>query len=222
MPVMLSVKRNLIDKSNTTIVAVISGACFILVFCVVASASLLNQMSYQNRVITAENNDVSKLKADVGASQTLETAYNSFMSAPTNLIGGNPNGSGAQDGINSKIILDALPSTYDYPALATSLQSILSNQGVLIESISGTDQAAAETSQSSANPTPQPMPFQVTVQGDYAAIQNVINTFERSIRPLQIQTMELSGDQSQLNLSITAQTYWQPAKNLNISTEVIQ
>ena len=59
---MLSIKRNMIAKSNSTIVAVTSGACFIVVFCIVASASLLSQMSYQNRVISADNSALSQVK----------------------------------------------------------------------------------------------------------------------------------------------------------------
>jgi len=66
------------------------------------------------------------------------------------------------------------------------------------------------------------MPFQVIVQGNYNSVQNVVNAFERSVRPFQIQSMELSGDQSQLTLNITAKTYWQPAKSLNINTEVVK
>lgn len=220
---MQSVKRALIEKSNTTIVAVTSGAVFIVIFCAVASISLFGQFNYQNRVITADKTAVSKLEHDAIAAQTLSTAYDAFVSTPTNIIGGDPNGSGAQDGSNAKIVLDALPSNYDYPALATALENILTGQSVQIQSISGTDDAASQGgNQSSANPTPQPMPFQVVVVGNYSAVQNVVHAFERSIRPFQIQTMELSGDQSQLTLTIAAQTYWQPAQNLNIQNEVVK
>ena len=204
---MLSIKRNMIAKSNSTIVA---------------SASLLSQMSYQNRVISADNSALSQVKSDLRATKSLASAYNTFVNTPTNVIGGNPNGSGPQDGNNAKIILDSLPSTYDYPALATSLENILASQGVQIQSISGTDQATGESSQSSSSPTPQAMPFQVVVMGDYAAVQNVITAFEHSVRPFQIQTLDLSGNQNQMTLNLAAQTYWQPAKNLNITTRVIQ
>lgn len=220
---MLSVKRGLIEKSNTTIVAVTSGAVFVVTFCLVASIALFGEFNYQNRVITADKTALAQLKSDVAAAQTLSTAYDAFVSTPTNIIGGDPKGSGPQDGTNAKIVLDALPSKYDYPALATALENILTGQSVQIQSITGTDDAANQVSdQSSAAPAPQPMPFQIVVVGNYDAVQNVVHAFERSIRPLQIQTMELAGDQSQLTLTITAQTYWQPAQNLNIQTEVVK
>lgn len=218
-----SVKRALIAKSNTTIVIITSGAAFVVVFCAVASFSLFGQFTYQSRVIDASNTALTQLKADIEASKKLETSYNAFNNTSTNLIGGNPKGTGPQDGSNTKIILDALPSKYDYPALATSLENILTTQTVQIQSITGTDDAANQAAnQSSSTPAPQPMPFQVVVVGNYDSVQKVVNAFERSIRPFQVQSLELAGDQSQLTLTITAQTYYQPAKNLNINKKVVQ
>jgi len=218
-----SLKRALIEKSNTTIVVVTSVAAFIVVFSLVASWSLFNQFLYQNKVIGLNRTALDQLNKDIESTKSLETSYNAFISTPVNAIGGNPQGTGSQDGTNAKIILDALPSKYDYPALVTSLENILTSQAVQIQSITGTDDAVTQAAnQSSAAPTPQPMPFQVVVTGNYQAIQNVVNAFQRSVRPFQVQTMELSGDQSQLTLTINAQTYWQPAKNLDISSEVVR
>lgn len=218
-----SIKRTLIEKSNATIVAVTSVACFIVIFCVVASLSLFGQFLYQNRVIGANRAALNQLKSDIESTKSLVAAYDAFVSTPTNSIGGNPSGNGPQDGSNAKIILDALPSKYDYPALVTSLENILTSQSVKIQSITGTDDAVSQAAnQTSSAPVAQTMPFQVVVTGNYGSIQKVINAFERSIRPFQILTMELSGDQSQLTLTINAQTYWQPAKNLDIRTRVVE
>ncbi len=218
-----SIKRNLIAKSNVIIVAVTSSVCFVVVFCAVASLSLANQFSYQNRIIGADKTALKQLKDNVQAAQTLESSYGAFTSTPTNIIGGDPHGPGPQDGSNTKIVLDALPSKYDYPALVTSLENLLTNQSVEIQSITGTDNAATGGIVSgSSNPSPQPMPFQVVVTGNYGSIQNVVSAFERSIRPFQIQSLELAGDQSKLTLTVSANTYWQPAKDLSIRTRTIQ
>lgn len=218
-----SVKRSLIAKSNTTMVAVTSGACFIVVFCIVASVSMFGQFMYQNRVITANQTALNLLKSNLNAVDTLEKSYDAFLGTPTNIIGGDPSGTGPQDGSNTKIVLDALPSKYDYPALATSLENILTSQGVQIQSITGTDDAAAQANNESAStPSPQPMPFQVVVMGSYQQIQNVVDAFNRSIRPIQVQTLELSGDQNKLTLTLSAQTYWQPARDMSISSQVVQ
>lgn len=218
-----SIKRALIEKSNATIVAVTSVACFIVVFSIVASWSLFSQFMYQNRIISADRQAFDQLTANIKSTKTLEKSYDDFINTATNSIGGNPDGTGPQDGNNAKIILDALPSKYDYPALVTSLENILTSQSVQIQSITGTDDAATQAAnQASPNPSPQAMPFQVVVTGNYDSIQKVVNAFERSIRPFQVQTFELAGDQSQLTLTINAQTYWQPAKSLAIRTKVVQ
>ena len=218
-----SIKRALIEKSNTTILIVASVACFVVIFCLVAAWSLFGQFGYQSQVIGADRTALNQLTADISSIKTLKVSYDALVSTPTNIIGGNPTGAGPQDGGNTKIILDALPSKYDYPALATSLENILTAQAVQIQSISGTDDAAAQVAVKNAtSPTPQTMPFQLSVTGSYDNIQHVVSALERSIRPMQIKTFEVAGDQSQLTLTLAAQTYWQPAKDLSIKTKVVQ
>jgi Tfp pilus assembly protein PilO len=216
-------KRALIDKANTTVVTVVGIAAFVFVFSMVATKTLIGQASYQNRIISAKRTAVDQLKADIASTAQLKTSYNAFISTNQNALGGNPNGTGPQDGNNAKIVLDALPSSYDFPALTTSLERLLASQKVNITSISGTDDEVAQGSnQSSSSPQPIAIPFQLSVKGDYAGIQNVVSGFERSIRPIQLQTIDLSGRQGSLALNITAQTYFQPAKSLNIKKEVVK
>jgi hypothetical protein len=218
-----SIKRSLIDKANTTIVAATAGACFIVIFCIVASSTLIKQLSYQNRVIGAKKVALNQLKEDITAADTLGKSYEAFISTDQNAIGGDSNGTGPQDGNNAKIVLDALPSSYDFPALATSLEKLLTSQAVTIQSIGGTDDILNKVNQgSSSDPQPLPMPFQLTVTGNYKNMHDVVDAFERSIRPIKVQTITLNGNQSKVTMIVTAETYFQPAKNLNIRTEVVK
>lgn len=216
-------KRVLIDKTNSSIVAITAIAAFVVVFALVASKTLISQAAYQNRVISAKKTAVSQLKTDIQATDSLAAAYKAFVGTSQNVLGGNPKGNGGQDGDNAKIALDALPSKYDFPALATSLEKLLTSQNVQIQSITGTDEEVTQSSdQSSPTPKPIAMPFQISVTGNYQSIQNLIDAFGRSIRPFQIQTMQLSGDQKNMTLTLTAQTFYQPEKVLNITTEVVK
>lgn len=219
----ISLKRVGIDKTNSRIVAVTAGAAFLVVFFLVASVALFQQMMYQNRVIAVKKKAVSQLEENIKASQTLMESYQAFVSAPQNLIGGDPNASGTQDGSNAKLVLDALPSKYDFPALTTSIEKVLIDQKVKIQSINGTDDTVNQaTADATGSPQPVEMPFEVTVGGDFAGIQSVISAFERSIRPIQIQTLEVTGEQQDLTLKITAKTFYQPAKTLNIQQKVVK
>jgi hypothetical protein len=216
-------KRNLITKANKRIVVATAVAAFIVIFALFATKSLVSQMSYQNKIISGKKKAVAQLKADLSARDTLVESYKTFVSSSQNLIGGNPQGTGANDGDNSKIVLDALPSKYDFPALTTSLEKLINDQGLQIISITGTDDEIAQSANaSSSNPQPVKMPFQVQVSGSYAGVQNLIGVLDRSIRPFQIQTIELSGTDSSMTATISADTFYQPAKNLNIKTQVVK
>lgn len=216
-------KRALIDKANSSLVVIAGVAAFLTVFCLIASKTLISQAAYQNRVLKAKHTAVAQLRSDITASNQLQTAYDAFTSTTQNAIGGDPHGSGEKDGDNAKIILDALPSTYDFPALTTSLEKLVNNSGVQINSITGTDDEAAQAANKSSNtPQPVPIPFQVIVHGNYQSVQALIGQFEHSIRPFQIHSITISGDQSDLNASIIGQTFYQPAKSLNITTKVVK
>lgn len=218
-----SFKRGQIDRANSRVVIAAGIAAFIVIFCGVASKTLISQASYQNRIISAKRTAVNQLKSDLQSAQTLRTAYDSFNNSQTNILGGSSNGTGALDGNNTKLVLDALPSSYDFPALATSLEKLISATGATIVGITGTDDEIAQAqNQTSSNPQPIAIPFQVSVSGNYTQIQSLISAFQRSIRPVQVQSLKLSGDQSSLTLNVTAQTFYQPAKSLNISSKVVK
>jgi hypothetical protein len=217
-------KRVLIDKANSSLVVITGIAAFLTVFSLVASKTLFSQMVYQNRVLKEKHATVSRLRSDLVAGKQLQTSYDAFVGASSNVIGGDSEGNGTQDGNNAKIVLDALPSNYDFPALANSLEKLITGvNGLKISSIAGTDDEVAQSANtSSATPQAIPMPFTITVEGNYQSIQSLISQFEHSIRPFQLQTMTLAGDQADLTLTITAQTFYQPAKALNIGSKVVK
>lgn len=216
-------KRSLITKANSTIVVATTVAAFVFVFTLVAGQTLVSQVAYQNRVISAKKEALEQLREDLNARDSLEAAYKAFVAEKPNVLGGLPEGTGEKDGDNARLVLDALPSKYDFPALATSLEKIITGQGLAIEGISGTDEEAIQQ-ENQISPTPEPieMPFTVEVNGTYVAIQNLVGVFQRSIRPFQIQALELTGEDSNMQATITAKTFYQPEKSLEIRKEVVR
>jgi hypothetical protein len=216
-------KRTLIGKANSTMVIATTIAAFLLVFTLIAGKSLLSQMSYQNRVVSAKKTALTQLNEDLEARDSLQSSYVSFVREDPNVLGGNPEGTAEKDGDNAKLVLDSLPSKYDFPALTTSLEKIITEQNMQILSITGTDQEAALAGkQTSPSPQVVPMPFQIQVGGSYQSVQNLLFVFLHSIRPFQIDTIELTGDESSMTATINAQTFYQPEKSLSIKTEVVQ
>jgi hypothetical protein len=217
-------KRLLIDKANSSLVVIAGLAAFLTVFSLVASKTLFSQLTYQNRVLTEKHATVARLRSNLTAANELEVSYKAFVSTTTNVIGGDSKGNGERDGNNAKIILDALPSNYDFPALTTSLEKLITGvNGVKVSGITGTDDEVAQSANDTSEaPQATAMPFTIAVTGSYPAIQELIGRFEHSIRPFQIQSMTLSGNQSNLTLTLIAQTFYQPAKSLNIGTKVVK
>src|SRR5580765_754528 len=85
-------KRLMIDKANARTVIFVSVAAFIFVFSLVATKTLLAQVSYQNRVIKAKRVAMNQLKTDVTDTKQLKTSYDGFVNTPQNVIGGSPLG----------------------------------------------------------------------------------------------------------------------------------
>lgn len=218
----LSLKRIGVDKTNSRIVTLTAISAFLVVFFLVASYMLFGQLMYQNKVIGYKKKAVSQLQDNIKARDSLVTSYKTFVSSPQNLLGGNPTGSGPNDGSNAKIVLDALPSSYDFPALTASLEKLLLSQGVKIESISGTDDEVTQAGgSSSSSPSTVEIPFEFTVSGNYNSIRGVIDVLGRSIRPFQVLTTEITGDQNDLKLKVTGNTYYQPENTLKIEQKVV-
>ncbi len=220
----ISTKRIAISKANTQIILITSAAAFVSIFCLVAAHALLSQRAYTGKVISAKEKVNSQLKKDVAATTTLMSSYQAFNKESPNKIGGRLTGSNDNDGNNATIILDALPSKYDFPALTSSIEKIIKDKNLTVGSISGTDdEVAQQATQGGATPQPIAMPFSFTVTNvNYSSAQDLIKTLELSIRPIQIDSLTLSGGADNMSLSITAHTYYQPDTQYKLSTKAVQ
>lgn len=216
-----SFKRLQIDKANTIMVATVAISAFVVVFSLIAARSLWVKRGFQSRLINEKETAVQQLETNLATVDELVVAYTAFVETPDNVIGGNPSGKGDKDGDNAKIVLDALPSKYDFPALATSLEKILNSKNYTINSISGTDDEIAQSAEQ-ASTSPVEMPFELSATGTITNAKDLLLLFERSIRPITVDTVSISGTNSELQISVTAKTYYQPEKTVNVQKKVIK
>ena len=217
MAVNLSIKHLQISKAGDQLAIVVTVAVVISVFCLVSCKSLLSQSSYQRKVLAAKNAAAKQLKANVAAANQLVTQYQVFESGDPNIIGGvggTSPGNGPQDGDNARIVLDALPSQYDFPALVSSIEKILSGESVTIQGIGGTDQGQVPNPTDPSQIQPTPVAFSINVTGSVTSVQRLVNDLERSIRPIDITTFQLSGTEDDMQLTLNANTYYQPPLTL--------
>lgn len=217
-----SMKQMQINKANMRMVVAVAVSAAVVVFSLVASRALLQKRSYQAKVIGAKEKAVNQLEANIVAANQLTAAYQTFVSTSTNVLGGNPQGTGDKDGDNAKIILDALPSQYDFPALASSLEKILTSNNLKIDSITGTDDEIAQGQPHEDGLQPIEIPFTIAVTTNVDGAKNLVSVLQRSIRPINIRSIQITGSNSDLKVTIDAVTYYQPQKTVDIKTEVIQ
>lgn len=220
----LSNKHIAINKTNAQTVAIVGVASFVTVFCLIAASAVWSQNQYQARVTTAKTAALQQLQKNIKAFSSLQTSYNAFVASPTNAIGGNSSGTGDNDGTNDKIILDALPSSYDFPALLSSVDKILNDHNFKVSSLSGTDnQLAQQTNSFSPSPQAVDMPFTFSVANtSYDALQQLMTILQNSIRPIQVDSITMSGGSNNMQITVNAHSYFQPAKSLSISQKVVK
>lgn len=210
----LSVKRVAISKDQARIVLTIALAGAIIAFSLVASRVFFAKMRHQSRVIDTKEEALAQLESNLDEVKKLESAYLTFENAQESILG-NP------EEKNSRVVLDALPSKYDFAAVLTSIENILQQGTYEINRIEGIDQEL-EAVQESSTPEPVEIPLSVTVSTNYQGTQQLTNDLYRSIRPMNIRAIKISGDDAELEYQVDFSTYYQPAKKLDISTKVVK
>ncbi len=198
-------KRQLINKSSSTIVVSMAAAAFILSFSLVTINFLWDLSQHNLRIIAKKAEASEVLKQNV---ENIEKLQKSFVVLE------------AGD-VKSSTILDALPSKYDFPALATSIESLVQRSGMTLESFSG-DDLEDSAIQEATQPTPVELEFSINVSGSYSDLQKLISNLERTIRPMKITQFELKGNDTRMTSTLQITTYYQPATSLDVETRTIE
>lgn len=213
-------KKKAVDSAKTKLFIVVAISSALSVFALIAAKSYLSEATYLNRVASAKESTLDQLKKNKQTASTLSEAYKTFAENNPNLIGGSRSGQGDKDGDNGKLVLDALPSKYDFPALTSSIEKLLS--GYSINSISGTDDSQAQQTGTTAT-GPIEIPFTLDATSDFTGMNNLVVSFERSIRPFSITGIELKASTAgSVQANISAKTFYQPEKTLNLGSKVIK
>lgn len=209
-------KRQQIRTANKTVFAWIIAASIVVGICGVGVQFLIRQMLFNNKILSAIST----------TNQTLDknaTAYDSLKADVVKLVA-DANLTALRKGNNStalQVIIDALPTQQDEAVFASSMQTeILGPSGVSItsfSSIEGTGLSAPTATGSSV-----PLGFNFSISGTYDQVSQAIKNMERSIRPITIQSMEIQGSTSRLQVTVTCFTYYQPAQTLELKDKVVK
>lgn len=211
-------KKIQINKNQTMIFGSVAVASIMLSASIVISQGLWKQSRYYGKVIDKKETALQTLQTNEDEVRKLTDSYNTFNQQSPNLMGGNIDGTGERDGPNANLVLGALPNTYDFPALVSSVEKML--VGYSVDGIVGTDDSLSQAGNSSNQPVEIPLSFSVTT--DYTRIKELLGSFDKSIRPFAITRLDLSGTGATMKADISAKTYYQPSTSLKITEEVVK
>jgi hypothetical protein len=207
-------KREQIKNANKTMFVWVAVASVALSFFLVAAQFLYQQWSYNNSVLAAKSKAVSVLNSNITNSKALIQNVNALV-GDQNLASMKT----SPEDTNTKVILDALPSKLDTTALATSLQAIVAHSGVAIETIDVPGLGQASDSQDSK---PIEQKFVITAGGTYDRIRGMVVDLERSIRPMKITSIKLTGSDTAMRATVEGVTYYQPSRTISIKQQVVK
>lgn len=214
------------NQSEPKLVLIVAVATIITVFCLVSAKTLFSQASYNRRVVDARRQSLDQLNRNIETSKTLVTQYQIFQTGnPTNIIGGkNSSDPNLQppDGDNARIVLNALPARYDFPALISSVTKILDSNRAVNQSIEATDDSGSVKSDPQSKPLPQTITLTVSGTASYEAVKSIVRDFERSTRPFYITEIDLRGSDANMAFTLKMNTYFQPALSLELTTKEIK
>lgn len=199
-------KRDQIKKAGSTVFIVAAVSAVVVMFCAISIQFLWQKKSYNDRVITEKTKARNDIESNLANLAQLAEQFPQLESSAST---------------NSKTILHALPPTYDYAALASSIDFLATTSGVTSDTSIGEDISASAVN-SAPTSSPVELPLSLQVSGSYDAIRQYITNLERSIRPIHVKSVSYSGSNGNLEATITAVTYYQPARSLDVEKKVIQ
>lgn len=210
-------KRQQIEVAGRVMFIWIAVAAAALSFCAATGQFLFSKWLHNNRVITAKQTALKTLSTNITNAKELTSEVDALV-ANEALASVKTNASDQ----NTKSVLDALPTTFDPAALATSLQqAVLNRSGASIDNIT-VPQEVATTTTTELPAGPQEMRFTFGATGSYDQIRSTILDVERTIRPMRIISLNLIGSDKNLRATVECVTYYQPAKNVGVKKEVIK
>lgn len=201
----IATKRDKIENAKSTVFATIVIASVIVSVCIVLLNFFIKEINFNNKLLGEKRKANQTLENNLEASDTLAKE---FLVLETGEVG-------------ARTILDALPSKYDFPALVSSAEFLVERSGLVMTAFNGIDEEDS-AEQESYSTIPKEMLFAVEVRGGYSDIKEFVRNLEKTIRPMKITNMEMSGSDTNITLKIDVTTYYQPASNLNYPKEVLQ
>lgn len=220
-------KRQQIETTNKKIFIWLVASSIIVSFSLVALQFLVREFMFNQKIISAKSATNKQLQDNIKAGKELTKNVNALL-ANTNLNAVKTDVTNSQAS-NLSVVLDALPVSSDPTGFANSLQTaVFPLSGITIRELNTnaleTEGAAGGMALDTTTSTePLPMPFKVGFNGKYTDVQRALADLARVIRPISPTELSIrTGEQGILQVDLTGNTYYLPAKSVGVREEVLK
>jgi cell division protein FtsB len=219
-------KRTQIAKANRTMFLWVSIVSVILGVALVASIFLVQKIVFNEKVLAEKAKTVSTLeKNNVNIKKLEENIRALDTNADLSKVKVNSDDQAIQ------VILDALPSEANSPALGASIQNKLLDgiPGLTIVSLQVDPVLGVETLDPSTQTTTVVAPlgqsaitFRFAVSGSETALKTALTNLERSIRTINISSLRIESQGTSQLLTVQASAFYEPARVVELKEKVVK
>lgn len=218
-------KRNQIAKSNQMMFVWVASASVIIGFALVISIFLARQIIFNEKVLAEKDKTVATLRKNIANIPELEAqirvldSNSALMSVKAK-----------ESDRTVQVILDALPSGANSPALGASLQKKLlaGVEGITLETLDVTPVAGVETaltegtiSDTSSSDISGQILFTFSIKGTNAGFKAAMQNLERSIRAIDILSATFESQNNENVLTIQARAFYEPEHVVELKNKVV-
>jgi len=217
-------KKQQIEKAGRNMFLWVAIAAAIVGIAGVVSVSLFERIAFNQKVISAKNKTASILRNNNAIVSELEG--NIRLLNTNQALVDTPR---LPDSQPVSVILDALPATANSSALGASLQQqLLDGPGVTIDQLAITpvDGVEADNSQASVSSGEtatgeNQIAFEFTIAArNIDDLKSVLRKLERSIRTINLVSIETAWQSNSISLSAKGVAYYQPEVKVELREEV--
>jgi len=201
-----SKKHFQIEQTKRNVFLIVIIASIVLSMSSVLGKFVFDWSQFNFRVLSAQSDTIETLETNIDNAESVVNEYRAFDGTSN---------------VEPEQILDALPAKYDLSAWNSSLQFLVGLNSLSLESVSGAD-LSLDAIERDTDPQPQEFEFGVEVAGDYGDIRSFIADLNRSIRPIALDQLTISGSPDNITLEANGRTFYQPSQSLEFANEEVQ
>ena len=214
-------KRQQIDSSKRTMFIAVAVVALISGIALVVSFFLVQQIIFHGKIIAEKQDTLNTINSNINTIDSLKdnvrlletnTALNAVKSS--------------QESSALQVILDALPAEANADALGASLQIRFAGEvsGLKIDNLQVVvpDENSTSTSMENVDTSGNTVSFNMSVSGSADMLKAFLVRLERSIRVIEITSVDIQSGSGDLTMNLVGKAYYEPARKIELETQVVK